>query len=70
MTRSIRGAARAVLDVWPLSRFRSFAERRGVIGFALTLIFALCRPLLAQDSAAGRSAGRTNQRNLPDRGRA
>jgi hypothetical protein len=72
MNRYIRGAARAVFNAWPLSRFRSFEERLGV-GFALMLIFVLCQPLLAQQTAAGESAGRANQldpQDLPDRARA
>ena len=66
MNHSIRGPARAVLHAWPLSRFRSFEERLGVIAFALMLIFVLCQPLPAQEIAAGEGAGPTSQHDLQD----
>ena len=42
-------AARVTLDTYPFTRFRSFEERIGAVGFALMLLFVLCQPLWAHD---------------------
>lgn len=49
MHYSIRDAARVALNAYPLSRFRSFEERLGIIGFSLMLLFALSHPLWAHE---------------------
>ena len=46
-------AARGAFNTYPFTRFCSFEERIGVVGFALMLLFALCQPLLAHDFKVG-----------------
>ncbi len=44
---------RAIVDVYPRSRVRSFGERLGVIAFCLMLLFAMSQPLLAHEFKLG-----------------
>lgn len=53
MHNSIRDAARIALNAYPLSRFRSFEERLGIIGFSLMLLFAMSQSLLADEFKTG-----------------
>lgn len=53
MHNSVRDAARIALNAYPLSRFRSFKERLGIIGFSLALLFAMSQSLLAHEFKAG-----------------
>lgn len=52
MRNSVRDAARVALNAYPLSRFRSFEERLGIIGFSLMLLFAISQPLWAHEFKA------------------
>lgn len=53
MSTQIHRAARAVINTYPVSRFRSFEERLGIVGFTLMLLFALAHPLFAHEYKAG-----------------
>ena len=41
MRNSVRDAARIAINSYPISRFRSFEERLGILAFALALFFAM-----------------------------
>lgn len=49
MHNSVRDAARVALNAYPLSRFCSFEERLGIIGFSLMLLFATSQSLWAHE---------------------
>lgn len=53
MNNSVRDAARIALNTYPLSRFRSFEERLGIIGFSLMLLFVMSHSLLADEFKVG-----------------
>jgi copper(I)-binding protein len=48
-----RGAARALLNTYPFSRFRSLEERVGAVAFAVMLLFAMSQSLMAHEFKAG-----------------
>lgn len=53
MLSSVRDVTRAAVNTYPISRFRSFEERLGVIAFALALLFATSQTLLAHGFKIG-----------------
>jgi copper(I)-binding protein len=53
MNHSVGGAARAILNTYPISRFRSLEERIGIAVFSLMLLIALAQPLFAHEFKAG-----------------
>lgn len=53
MRNLTRDAARIVTNTRPLSRFRSFAERLGIIAFSLMLLFATSPSLPANEYKTG-----------------
>ncbi len=53
MQKSFRGAARAALNTYPLSRFRSIEERAGILAFSLMLLFALSQSAFAHEFKVG-----------------
>ncbi|MCX7304056.1 MAG: copper chaperone PCu(A)C [Hyphomicrobiales bacterium] len=53
MSNSIRATVRAAFNAYPLSCFRSFEERLGIVAFSFALLFALCQSVLAHEFKAG-----------------
>lgn len=53
MQYSYRAFARTLSHCHPLSRFRSFEERLGIVTFTLALLFAMTHPLSAHEFKAG-----------------
>lgn len=53
MRNSVRDATRIAFNTYPISRFRSFEERLGVIGFSLMLLFAMSQSLWAHEFKVG-----------------
>lgn len=53
MHTSIRGAARAAFNTYPLSRLRSLEERAGILAFSLMLLFALSQNVWAHEFRVG-----------------
>ncbi len=53
MSFSVRHSFRSALNSYPLSRFRSFEERMGMVAFTLMLVFALSQSVLAHEFKAG-----------------
>lgn len=53
MQTTIRGAARAVLATYPLSRLRSLEERAGLVAFVLMMLFALSQAVWAHEFKVG-----------------
>lgn len=53
MRNSVRDAARVAINTYPLSRFRSFEERLGIIAFTLALLFAMSQSLWAHEFKIG-----------------
>ena len=53
MRTSFRDATRVAFNTYPISRFRSFEERLGIIAFALALLFAMSHSLWAHEFKVG-----------------